>query len=73
MILSSFLGSVMLLIRRQNFPVRARTRSNWTDHSCEGRKLICEGRRIRAVDRELAFADHVDQLNPGKNGTGGAE
>ena len=27
----------------------------------------------RAVDRELAFADHVDQLNAGENGTGGAE
>ena len=28
-------GSVALLVKIRNFPVRALTRSNWTDHSCQ--------------------------------------
>ncbi len=60
-------GSVALLAESRNFPVRALTRSNWTDHSCQCRKLVRERHRIRAVNCELAFADHVNQLDAGEH------
>jgi hypothetical protein len=66
-------GSVALLIKRWNFHVRALTRSNWADHSCQRRKLVGGRHCIGAVDRELALADHVDQFNAGEHGSGCAE
>lgn len=66
-------GSVALLIDRRNFPVRALTRSSWTDYSCQRRKLVGKRHRLGAVDYELALADHVYQFDAREHGAGGAE
>jgi len=62
-----------LFIKRRNFPGTALCRSNWTDYSCQRRKLVGERHCIGAVDRELALADHVHQLDAGEYGAGGPE
>src|SRR5471030_537987 len=67
------LGSVALVIRQRNFAGTALRRSNWTEHSRQRRKLVGERHRMRAVVRELALADHVDQFDAGEDGAGGAE
>ena len=66
-------GSVALVIRQRNFAGTALRHSNWTDHSRQRRKLVGERHRMRAVVRELALADHVDQFDAGEDGAGGAE
>jgi hypothetical protein len=66
-------GSVALLNKRQNFPRMALHRLNWTDHPYQRRKLVGRRHGLGAVDFELAFADHVHQLNAGDHGAGGAE
>ena len=43
-------------------------RSNWTDHSCQRRKLFGERHYVSAVDCELTLADHVDQFDAGEHG-----
>ena len=47
--------------------------SNWTEHSSQCIKLVGERHPIRAVDRELALADHVHELDASEHGTGGSE
>ena len=44
--------------------------SNRTDIARESIKLVGERHRIRAVDRELALADHVHEFDAGEHGTG---
>jgi len=70
---TSLEGSVALVIRQRNFAGTALRRSNWTEHSRQRRKLVGERHRMRAVVRELALADHVDQFDAGEDGAGGAE
>jgi hypothetical protein len=41
------------------------------DHSCQRRKLASERHGLDAVDRDLAHADRVDQLDAGEHGAGG--
>jgi hypothetical protein len=66
-------GSVALLIKRRNFLRMAPYFSNWTDHSCQRRKLVGERHGIDAVNCELALADHVDQLDAGEHRARGTE
>ena len=45
--------------------------TNWTDHSCQCKKLVGERHRIRAVDCELPLAGHVHEFDAGEHGAGG--
>lgn len=55
----------------RNFPIVALQRSEWTDHFYRCIKLV--GKRHCSIDRELLLADHVHELDAGKEGSGGAE
>ena len=66
-------GAVALLIKRRNFPGTALCTSNWTDHSCQRIDLVGERHRIRAVERELAVAAHVHELDAGEHAASGAQ
>src|SRR5471032_2111615 len=46
---------------------------NWTDLCCQRIKLVGERHRIGAIDRELALADHVHELDAGEHAAGAAE
>jgi hypothetical protein len=48
-------------------------RSNWTDYSCQRRKLVGERHGIGAVVCELVLADHVYQFDAGWYRAGGPE
>jgi hypothetical protein len=62
-----------LLIERRDFPGTALQRSNWTEDSCQRRKLVGERHGLGAVDCEPAFADHVYQFDAGEYRAGGSE
>ena len=66
-------GSVALLIKQRNFPGTAQCLLNWTDHSCQRIKLFGERHYICAIDRELALADHVHELDSGEYGSRSSE
>jgi hypothetical protein len=68
-----FEGSAALLIKRGISRNGTALHSNWTDHSCQRRKLVDKRHDLGAVDCELALADHVGQLNAGEHRAGGAE
>ena len=66
-------GSVALLLKRPNFFGTALDRSNWTDHSYQGRRLVGQRHGLGAVDCELALVDHVHQFDAGEHGARGPE
>jgi len=69
---ASVIGSVSLLTKQLVFSTRALSYLLRTDHFCQRRKLV-GNRDDDGVDFELAFADHVDQLDTSERGAGSAE
>jgi len=61
------------MIKRQNFPRTALYRSSRTEFSCQCKKLFGAWHCINAVDRKLALADHVHQLDAGEYRAGRPE
>jgi hypothetical protein len=49
----AWIGSVALMNEKKNFAEMARRLSNWTEHSCQRKKLVGERHRIGSADCEL--------------------
>ena len=58
-------GSVALLIRQRNSPVRTLSCSSQKHHSCQRRKLVGERHGLDSVDCELALVDYVYLFDAG--------